>query len=272
MADLLQCFLLPLQQIYSGTITVVGRTTAITPVAKGQMDLQRRFFRLLQWFWPTAIVQFFCSVHCMKNHKSGTNGFMAVKLDMSNAYDHVEWDFLESLMRKMGFCMRWINLMMECIKTVSYSILVNREPNGLIQPSRGIQRGDPLSPFLFLLCTEGLHGLIQKAARVGDSRGFSLRKREPKLTHLFFADDNLLFCWAIPEECDKVLKTLSDYEASSGQKSNKDKNNSFLQQINPNCIQEYYQRNARSTRNQVLRNTSASLLLQGEERRLVSIT
>ena len=122
----------------------------------------------------------------MKNHKSGTNGFMAVKLYMSNTYDHVEWDFLKSLMRKMGFCIRWINLMMECIKTVSYSILVNREPNGLIQSSRGIQQGDPLSPFLFLLCTEGLHGLIKKAARAGDSRGFSLRKRGSKLTYLFF--------------------------------------------------------------------------------------
>lgn len=57
---------------------------------------------------------------------------MVVKLGMSKAYDHVEWDFLESLKRKMDFCMRWINLMMECVKIVSYSILVNGEPKSLI--------------------------------------------------------------------------------------------------------------------------------------------
>ena len=96
----------------------------------------------------------------MKNHKVGTNGFMAIKLDMTKVYDRVEWDFLENLMRKMGFYMRWSNLMMECVKIVSYSILVNGELKGLIQPSRGICQGDPLSPFLFLLGTKGLHGLI----------------------------------------------------------------------------------------------------------------
>ena len=50
--------------------------------------------------------------------------------------------------------------MMVFVTTASYSILINGKPKGLIHPSRGIQQGDPLSPFLFLLCTKGLHGLI----------------------------------------------------------------------------------------------------------------
>lgn len=126
-------------------------------------------------------------------------------------------------MFKMGFCACWIVLIMLCVKTVSYSVLVNGEPQGMIQPSRGIRQGHPLSPFLFLLGTEGLHGLIQRATRNGDFRGFSLCKRGPKLTHLFFADNNLLFCRANKTEYEKVLQVLAKYETSSGQKLNIDK-------------------------------------------------
>ena len=101
----------------------------------------------------------------MKNYYSGSNGFMALKLDMSKAYDKVEWVFLENLMRKIGFCEQWIGLIMVCVKIVTYSILVNGEPKGLIHPSRGLRQGDPLFHFLFLLCTEGIHGLIKKMMR-----------------------------------------------------------------------------------------------------------
>ena len=121
---------------------------------------------------------------------------MAIKLDMSKAYDRVEWPYLESVMRRLGFTEKWIKLMMLCVKTVSYSILVNGEPRGLIKPSRGIRQGDPLSPFLFLLCTEGLHGLITKAVAQGYIKGYSLCRNSPTLTHLLFADDSLLFCRA----------------------------------------------------------------------------
>ena len=57
---------------------------------------------------------------------------MALKLDISKAYDWVKWSFLEELMRKMEFNEKWINLIMLCIKTVTYSILINGEPRNLI--------------------------------------------------------------------------------------------------------------------------------------------
>ena len=131
-------------------------------------------------------------------------------------------------MEKMGFCARWVALIMSCVKTVSYSIMVNGEPTRMIHPKRGLRQGDPLSHFLFLLCTEGLHALIKNSARNGEIKGFSLCKRGPKLTHLFFADDNLLFCRSTVEDCTIVLKLLCEYESWLGQKINKEKTAIFF--------------------------------------------
>ena len=180
----------------------------------------------------------FETLHCMKNQTSSKSGSMALKLDMSKAYDRVEWNYLESLMLKMGFSTNWTALIMACVKSVTYSLLINGEPKGLITPTRGIRQGDPLSPFLFLLCTEGLHGLIEDAARVGDLRGFSLCNRGPKLTHLFFADDSLLFCRANLVECSNILKLLGVYEQSSGQKINKDKTALFFSKSTPQATKD----------------------------------
>ena len=104
-------------------------------------------------------------------------------------------------MRKMGFNEYWIFLLMLYVKPVSYFTLVNGEPKGFIKPTRGIRQGDPLSPFLFLLCIERLHGLISQAAQQGIIHGFSLSSRSPKLTHLLFANDSLLFYKSTLKEC-----------------------------------------------------------------------
>ena len=107
-------------------------------------------------------------------------------------------------MIKMGFHSKWIQLMMMCITTASYSVLINGEPHGHITPKRGLRQGDPLSPYFFFMCTKGLHGLISQAAHNGDIRGVSLCRNGPRITHLFFADDSLIFCRAREEECQSL--------------------------------------------------------------------
>ena len=109
----------------------------------------------------------------MKTNCTGRTGFMALKLDMSKAYDKVEWCFLENFLLKMGFQESWVAMIMECITTVTYSILVNGEPKGLITPTRGLRQGDPLSPYLFLFCVEGLNAILNQASESGDIHGFS---------------------------------------------------------------------------------------------------
>ena len=170
----------------------------------------------------------FESLHHIKTNYTGKKGFMAMNLDMSKAYDRVEWCFLEQILLKLGFQESWVDLIMECVTTVSYCILVNGEPKGLIKPSRGLRQGDPLFPYLFLFCAEGLNALLRQAAATGDIHGFSLCRNEPKLTHLFFTDDCLIFCRSTLEECAKIQELLAMYEAASGQMINREKTTLFF--------------------------------------------
>jgi hypothetical protein len=70
----------------------------------------------------------FETLHIMDTRLKGKEGFMALKLDMSKAYDSIKWSFLEAILIKMGFAPRWIHLLMTCMRTVTYSILINGKP------------------------------------------------------------------------------------------------------------------------------------------------
>jgi hypothetical protein len=118
-------------------------------------------------------------------------GYMAIKLDMSKAYDRVEWGFPEASIIKMGFVEGWVKLVMKCVSTVTYSIIINGELVGLIKPTRGIRQGDPFSPYLFILCAEVLSYDFQMVAQNGTLKGVPTSPKGPKLNHLFFA--GLLF-------------------------------------------------------------------------------
>jgi hypothetical protein len=174
------------------------------------------------------IIAAYETLHTMHTKMWSKVGFMGIKLDMSKAYDRVEWDFLETVMWKMGFSERWIRLIMECIRTVSYSVIVNGQAVGNIKPTRGIRQGDPLSPYLFLICAEALSSMLSRAESKGVIIGVPTSKKGPRLSHLFFADDSLLFCKANLVEWRRLMRLLEDYEAASGQKLNKEKTSIFF--------------------------------------------
>jgi hypothetical protein len=136
------------------------------------------------------IIAAYETMHTMHTRMWSKVGYMGIKLDMSKAYDRVEWGFLEVVMAKMGFPTRWIKLVMECVKTVSYAIVVNGNPVGYIKPSRCLRQGDPLSPYLFLICAEALSSMLTRAENNGVITGVPTSKKGPRISHLFFTDDS----------------------------------------------------------------------------------
>ncbi|CAA7062274.1 unnamed protein product [Microthlaspi erraticum] len=103
------------------------------------------------------------NLHYLKSSGATKHCSMAVKMDMSNAYDRLEWGFIVAVMERMGFHPKWINWIFQCISTVSYTFLINGSAQGRVSPQRGIRQGDPLSPFIFILCSEVLSGLCKNA-------------------------------------------------------------------------------------------------------------
>ncbi|KAM1809552.1 hypothetical protein ACFX12_026443 [Malus domestica] len=156
----------------------------------------------------------------MHKRSSGWNGVMALKLDISKAYDRLEWNFLESIMKCMGFSEEWIRLVMICVSMVTYSFKVNGEPVGFVSPKRGIRQGDPLSPCLFVLCAEGLSAVLRNAEERGLNKGVEICKNAPSISHLLFADDSFLFARGTLDECQNIKSVLTKYELASGQAIN----------------------------------------------------
>lgn len=116
-----------------------------------------------------------------------------------------------------------------------FLFLINGSPFEMVQPSRGIRQGDPLSPYLFLIIYEGLSHLINKAVLQERLSGMKISASGPAVTHLLFADDSLLFCKAEVAQVDCVMEILSTFEACSGQEINLEKSSIFLSK-NAGCL------------------------------------
>lgn len=102
-------------------------------------------------------------IHGLKTNPNCKGEYIAIKTDMSKAYDRVEWDFLENIFERMGFARTWIDWVMKCVRSVSYTVLLNGQTHSHISPQRGIRQGDPLSPFIFILWAEALVHVMNKA-------------------------------------------------------------------------------------------------------------
>jgi hypothetical protein len=156
-------------------------------------------------------------IHFMQTKTRGNDRYVALKLDISKAYDRMDWDYLRDVMVKIGFNNKWIHWISMCVESVDYSVIVNNEPVGPVIPGRGLRQGDPLSPYLFIICAEGLSSLIQDAEQRQVISGTRICRTAPAVSHLLFADDCFLFFKANESEAQAMKDILSTYESASGQ-------------------------------------------------------
>lgn len=123
--------------------------------------------------------------------KGDSNAWMMIKLDLKKTYDKINWDFIYSALALFHFPQKWITLITICISYVQHSIIVKSCLSDFFSPKWGIRQGDPLSPYLFILCMELLTSLINK--EVAGKRWTPISFKDVKISHLLYADDVLLF-------------------------------------------------------------------------------
>ena len=170
--------------------------------------------------------------HYLKRKKQGKTGVAAFKVDMSKAYDRIEWNFLRKMLEILGFAQSLVDLIMLLVTTVEFMVSQNGNEVGPIIPSRGLRQGDPISPYLFIICAESLSSLIKHYEGRGLLHGCKIARSAPVISHLFFADDSFFFFKANMEECERIKECFSIYEKASGQLINYQKSSiSFSQNV-----------------------------------------
>ncbi|XP_026398930.1 uncharacterized protein LOC113294768 [Papaver somniferum] len=128
----------------------------------------------------------------------------------------------------MGFSTQWCNLIMQCVSTTNLAIMLNGVPCEFFKPSRGLRQGDPLSPYLFILCMEVLSRTLIDAENKGKIHGIKIEKKAHVVSHLLFADDCIIFCKADKKEAENILNIFEKFSYGSGQMINLTKSGIFF--------------------------------------------
>ena len=147
----------------------------------------------------------------------GKVGYMVLKNDLEKAYDKLEWSFIKSMLSRFNFPNNLIEIIMSCITTVTTSILFNGGSLEPFSPTRGIRKRDPLSPYIFVICMEYLSQLIQEKCEECLWKLVKASRNGPSFSHLFFANDLVLFAKANSENYMAIKEVFDKFCRDSGQ-------------------------------------------------------
>ena len=167
------------------------------------------------------------AVHSMRK-KKGRRGWMLLKLDLEKAYDRIRWDFLEDTLYVAKLPGIWIQWIMQCVTNPGMSLLSNGERIEAFTPQRVLRQGDPLSPYLFVLCMERLCHQIDLFVAKKEWKPISLSRGGPALSHVCFTDDLILFAEASISQIRVIRKVLERFCGASGQKVSLEKSLIFF--------------------------------------------
>jgi hypothetical protein len=163
-----------------------------------------------------APIAFEC-LHALNHGNNNCKKFGALKLDLTKAYDCVEWVYIEEVLDRLGFQRQWVRWIMQCVTTIWFSIHFNNVSLESFAPSRGLRQGDPLSPYLFLFVADGLSKLLQREVNQGSLQELHICRRALGISHLLFADDTLLFMHISDEQTKAIKHVMSTYEKCADQ-------------------------------------------------------
>ncbi|XP_074304759.1 uncharacterized protein LOC141639570 [Silene latifolia] len=163
-----------------------------------------------------------------------------IKIDLRKAYDSVEWNFLYQMLLALNFPQKFIDLLMACVTSPSYSLSVNGNKFGFFKGKKGLRQGDPLSPLLFTLCMEYLSRILGMVAQQPDFR-FHPLCGHTRLNHLLFADDLLLFCKGNDLSIMWLLRAFATFSDASGLCLNRDKSNIYFNGVATATVDAIFQ-------------------------------
>ena len=153
---------------------------------------------------------------------------MAIKIDLKKTYDRLNWNFIKDPLEDVGIPNNIIKLIHECITSARMCLLWNGRQTDSFSPSRGICRGDPISPYLFVLCIERLSHLINILVEHNIWHPSKVTRSGPRLSYLYFANDIILFAKASIDQVRVIKGVLDLFCSSSGQKVNQNKSCVFF--------------------------------------------
>ena len=160
-------------------------------------------------------------------HKEAVSPRCAMKIDISKAFDSVQWSFLLNTLQALHFPEQFIRWIKTCISTASFSVQVNGELAGYFGSERGLRQGCSLSPYLFVICMNVLSKMIDKAAT---DKKIALHPncKKLQLTHLCFADDLMVFVKADKKSIQGTLAIFADFAMHSGLKISLEKSTIYM--------------------------------------------
>lgn len=161
-------------------------------------------------FLASELITFIYKSRTMKSHWGTT------KLDLAKAYERLSWPFIRMVLTRMNFLDLFINIIMECILSISYSLLLNGHKVQSFHPSRGLRQGDPLSPYIFIIAMNTLSAALHLAEYNDELEGVQFAIRGPWVSHLMYVDDIVLFLKVSHDSCEANKETLDDFFKASG--------------------------------------------------------